>query len=75
MYRRADLFIMPSVSEPFGIVALEAAAAQTPIIVSQQSGVKEVMPHSLVADYWDCRQDISICRFCFGKSGLSKIPS
>ena len=53
LYRRADLFIMPSVSEPFGIVALEAAAAHTPIIISKQSGVREVMLHSLVADFWD----------------------
>jgi glycogen synthase len=53
LYKRADLFIMPSVSEPFGIVALEAAAAKTPVIISNQSGVKEVMSKALVADYWD----------------------
>ncbi|NMC36641.1 glycosyltransferase family 4 protein [Candidatus Beckwithbacteria bacterium] len=53
LYRRADLFIMPSVSEPFGIVALEAAAAYTPIIISKQSGVSEVMPFALSANYWD----------------------
>ncbi|MGI5828072.1 MAG: glycosyltransferase family 4 protein [Patescibacteria group bacterium] len=53
LYKRADLFIMPSVSEPFGIVALEAAIAKTPVIISRQSGVREVLSRSLEADYWD----------------------
>jgi glycogen(starch) synthase len=56
LYKRADLFIMPSVSEPFGIVALEAASYNTPIIISKQSGVREVMPSALVADFWDCEK-------------------
>ena len=56
LYRRADLFIMPSVSEPFGLVALEAAAAHTPVIISKQSGVAEVMSHAMAVDYWDVNQ-------------------
>jgi glycogen(starch) synthase len=50
---RADVFVMPSLSEPFGIVALEAAQRQTPVIVSQQSGVAEVLPSALKIDFWD----------------------
>lgn len=53
LYRRADLFIMPSVSEPFGIVALEAAGAQTPVIISKQSGVSEVLTDALQSNFWD----------------------
>jgi len=50
---RSDVFVMPSVSEPFGLVALEAAQRNTPVIVSQQSGVHETLPSALVADFWD----------------------
>lgn len=50
---RADVFVMPSLSEPFGLVALEAAQRQTPVIVSVNSGVKEILPHALQADFWD----------------------
>ncbi|HEX7341700.1 MAG TPA: glycosyltransferase family 4 protein [Rhodanobacteraceae bacterium] len=50
---RSSLLVMPSVSEPFGLVALEALRAGTPIIVSRQSGVREVISHSLQADFWD----------------------
>jgi len=53
LYRRADLFIMPSVSEPFGIVALEAAGAHTPVIISNQSGVSEVLHNAYKANFWD----------------------
>jgi glycosyltransferase involved in cell wall biosynthesis len=53
LLNRADVFVMPSVSEPFGLVALEAAQRQTPVIVSKNSGVAEVLPSSIVADFWD----------------------
>jgi len=53
LYRRADLFIMPSVSEPFGIVALEAAGAHTPVIISNQSGVSEVLSSAFRSNFWD----------------------
>lgn len=53
LFQAADLYIMPSVSEPFGIAALEAAANHTPVLVSRQTGVSEVLSHSLQADFWD----------------------
>lgn len=53
LYRAADLYVMPSVSEPFGLTALEALANGTPILVSKQSGVSEVLTHVLKSDFWD----------------------
>jgi glycogen synthase len=50
---QADVYFMPSVSEPFGLSALEAAQFGIPSVLSQQSGVAEVMDHALKADYWD----------------------
>ncbi len=49
----ADVFVMPSVSEPFGIVAVEAQRAGVPVIVSRQSGASEVMSHAFKADFWN----------------------
>lgn len=53
MYSIADLYVMPSTSEPFGIAALEAISFDTPVIVSRQSGVSEVISGALKADFWD----------------------
>ena len=53
MFSLADLVVMPSVSEPFGIIPLEAMGAGTPVIVSKQSGVAEVITHALKVDFWD----------------------
>jgi glycosyltransferase involved in cell wall biosynthesis len=52
-YRAADLFVMPSVSEPFGLVALEALIHKTPVIISRQSGVSEVLKNAMKVDFWD----------------------
>ena len=52
-YRMADLYVMPSVSEPFGLTALEAIQSGTPVLISRQSGVSEVISHALKADFWD----------------------
>ena len=49
----SDVYVMPSVSEPFGIAPLEAIQSGVPVIVSNQSGVSEVMPHVIKADFWD----------------------
>lgn len=53
MYAMADVYVMPSVSEPFGIAPLEAMALDVPVIVSRQSGVSEVLRSALKVDYWD----------------------
>lgn len=51
--RMADLYVMPSVSEPFGIAPLEAMNRDVPVIISKQSGVSEVLNHVLKVDFWD----------------------
>lgn len=53
LYAMADIAVMPSVSEPFGIVPLEAMHNGTPIIISKQSGVSEVVKNALKVDFWD----------------------
>lgn len=53
MYALADVAVMPSVSEPFGIVPLEAMHNGTPVIISKQSGVSEVVKNALKVDFWD----------------------
>ncbi|MFA5328099.1 MAG: glycosyltransferase family 4 protein [Prolixibacteraceae bacterium] len=53
MFRMSDVFVMPSVSEPFGIVPLEAMQADVPVIISHQSGVSEILNYAIKIDYWD----------------------
>ena len=53
IFEMADLYVMPSVSEPFGIAPLEAMSHGTPVIISKQSGVSEVLTHALKVDFWD----------------------
>src|SRR3989338_4595675 len=53
LYEQADCFVMPSLSEPFGLVALEAIAHGTPVVLSKQSGVREVIDHCFAVDFWD----------------------
>ena len=53
LYRSADLFILPSVSEPFGLTPLESLMNGTPVLISKQSGVSEVLRHALKVDFWD----------------------
>lgn len=53
LYSHADCFVMPSVSEPFGLVALEAISHGAPVVMSRQSGVSEVVTHALKVDFWD----------------------
>ncbi|MBN1896344.1 MAG: glycosyltransferase family 4 protein [Candidatus Aenigmarchaeota archaeon] len=55
-YKMADVYVMPSVSEPFGITALEAIASGTPVIISKQSGVSELIMHCLKVDFWDVKE-------------------
>lgn len=53
VFKMADCFVMPSVSEPFGLVPLEALSHDVPVIISKQSGVSEVLTHALKVDFWD----------------------
>jgi len=55
-YQMADLYVMPSVSEPFGITPLEAMRNGTPCLISNNSGVSEVVSHCLKCDFWDIDQ-------------------
>lgn len=53
MLSMSDAFVMPSVSEPFGIVPLEAMQSNVPVVISKQSGVAEILKHALKVDFWD----------------------
>ncbi|MDO8897029.1 MAG: glycosyltransferase family 4 protein [Bacteroidales bacterium] len=53
MFAMTDVFVMPSISEPFGIVPLEAMRSNVPVVISKQSGVAEILKHALKVDFWD----------------------
>jgi glycogen synthase len=53
MFGMSDVYVMPSVSEPFGISPLEAMRSNVPVIISKQSGVAEVLKHAIKVDFWD----------------------
>ena len=53
MFSYSDVYVMPSVSEPFGISPLEAMQAGVPVIISKQSGVAEVLKYAIKVDFWD----------------------
>ena len=56
IYAMSDVYVMPSVSEPFGITSLEAALYDVPVIISRQSGAAEVLKGSLKVDFWDIQE-------------------
>jgi glycogen synthase len=56
MYAMSDLYVMPSVSEPFGISPFEALLYDVPIIISKQSGVAEVLKNAVKVDFWDVQR-------------------
>ncbi len=55
VWAMSNVYVMPSVSEPFGIAPLEAIQAGVPVILSNQAGVSEVMPHAIKVDFWNSR--------------------
>ena len=67
LYKMADIYVMPSVSEPFGLTSLEALASGTPILISRQSGVAQMVSHCLKVDFWDTDQIadkiLAACRY------------
>ena len=56
VFKMADVYVMPSVSEPFGIAPLEAISHDVPVIISKTSGVSEVLKHALKVDFWDINE-------------------
>lgn len=75
MFAMADCYVMPSVSEPFGISPLEAMAQDVPVIVSKQSGVSEVLKNALKVDFWDvdalANKILAVLRYRALRDGLS----
>jgi glycosyltransferase involved in cell wall biosynthesis len=55
IWAMSDMYVMPSVSEPFGITPLEAMMAGVPVIISNQSGVAEVVNHAIKVNFWDIK--------------------
>ncbi|MCK5084816.1 MAG: glycosyltransferase family 4 protein [Candidatus Pacebacteria bacterium] len=82
IYKMASLYIMPSISEPFGITTLESIASGTPVLISKQSGVSEILNHCLKVDFWDIDEmtnkilsviDHDELGECLSSNGLSEI--
>jgi hypothetical protein len=69
---KADAYFMPSVSEPFGLSALEAAKMQVPVVISRQSGVSEVLDGALKANYWDTSRFANYLYAILNYQGIKK---
>ncbi len=76
IYHTADAYVMPSVSEPFGITALESLLHGTPVIMSKQSGASEVVLHALKTNFWDtdemADQILSVLEYPVMKTEMGK---
>lgn len=71
-YALADLFVLPSVSEPFGLAALESLAMKTPVLVSKQSGISEVIQNALKVDFWDTNEMANKILACLAHQSLGE---
>jgi glycosyltransferase involved in cell wall biosynthesis len=72
VYGGSDVYVMPSVSEPFGITALEAAQHGSSLLLSKQSGAREVIGGAFVADFWDTDEMANIVVNIIRSPGLRK---
>jgi glycosyltransferase involved in cell wall biosynthesis len=72
MFDLSDVYVMPSVSEPFGISPLEAMQSSVPVIISRQSGVSEILNHAVKLDFWDIDATADAIYGILNYSGLSK---
>ena len=75
MLEASDIFVMPSVSEPFGIVPLEAMQAKVPSIISLQSGVSELIQNVIKTDFWDIQAMADAIHGIISHKALSKMMS
>jgi glycogen synthase len=73
MFSISDVYVMPSVSEPFGISPLEAMRSNVPVIISKQSGVAEVLKHAIKIDFWDIDALADAIYGLISYEGLSKM--
>lgn len=76
VYKAADIFVMPSISEPFGLVPLEAMISEVPVLISKESGVSEILSTALKSHFWDVEdmadKVVSVLRHRKFKKHLSK---
>ena len=84
LFSMADLCVMPSVSEPFGVIPMEAMNKGTPVIISKQSGCSEVIKNALTVDFWDidemANQIVNVLRYSelgdeMAKQGLEEVKT
>jgi len=68
----SDVYVMPSLSEPFGISPLEAMQSNVPVIISKQSGVSEILKHAVKVDFWDIDAMANAILGLISYEGMSK---
>lgn len=73
MFALSDVYVMPSVSEPFGISPLEAISSKVPVVISKQSGVSEILTYALKVDFWDIDALADSIYGLINYDGLSKM--
>ncbi len=73
MYSISDVYVMPSISEPFGISPLEAMRSNVPVIISKQSGVSEILKNAIKINYWDDQAMADAIYGLLKYEGLSKM--